>query len=299
MCLDPQPQLDVDNGYVADSTRFYFGGFDPDVWSEEERNIFARRYVLYPKQFGRIAEKLPHKTPNQCVAFYYLHKHLAGYKALLNARHRERRKKTKSKPKKSKGSALITDIAATEAEQKEGEADEERSGKRPSDEPPPRAKKSRTKQRESSPPVETELERDLAAAEALEALATLATPVPEPKKRRSVGTDEPKSRSRGPHWSMSERAEFLRLLAIYGKDWNALAAAFPAKTPAQTRNFFARHASESTYFQEAAALAQRHGTESWEEKSRAALAFVQAWYDALPEGASKASITSWLSLIHI
>ena len=141
MCLDPQPQLDVDNGYVADSTRFYFGGFDPDVWSEEERNIFARRYVLYPKQFGRIAEKLPHKTPNQCVAFYYLHKHLAGYKALLNARHRERRKKTKSKPKKSKGSALITDIAATEAEQKEGEADEERPGKRPSDEPPPRAKK--------------------------------------------------------------------------------------------------------------------------------------------------------------
>ena len=295
MCLDPQPQLDVDNGYVADSTRFYFGGFDPDVWSEEERNIFARRYVLYPKQFGRIAEKLPHKTPNQCVAFYYLHKHLAGYKALLNARHRERRKKTKSKPKKSKGSALITDIAATEAEQKEGEADEERSGKRPSDEPPPRAKKSRTKQRESSPPAETELERDLAAAEALEALATLAAPAPEPKKRRAVGTDEPKSRSRGPHWSMSERAEFLRLLAIYGKDWNALAAAFPAKTPAQTRNFFARHASESTYFQEAAALAQRHAAESWEEKSHAALAFVQAWYDALPEGASKASITSWPS----
>lgn len=296
MCLDPQPEFDVDNGYVADSTQFYFGGFDPDVWSEEERNIFARRYVLYPKQFGRIAEKLPHKTPNQCVAFYYLHKHLAGYKALLNARHRERRKKTKSKPKKSKGSALITDIAATEAEQKEGEADEERTGKRHSDEPPPpRAKKSRTKQRESPTPAETELERDLAAAEALEALATLAAPAPEPKKRRSVGGDEPKSRSRGPHWSMSERAEFLRLLAIYGKDWNALAAAFPAKTPAQTRNFFARHASESTYFQEAAALAQRHAAASWEEKSRAALAFVQAWYDALPEGASKASITSWPS----
>ena len=295
MCLDPQPQFDVDNGYVADSTHFYFGGFDPDVWSEEERNIFARRYVLYPKQFGRIAEKLPHKTPKQCVAFYYLHKHLAGYKALLNARHRERRKKTKSKPKKSKGSALITDIATTEAEQKEGKADEERTGKRHSDEPPPRAKKSRTKQRESPTPAETELERDLAAAEALEALATLAAPAPEPKKRRSVGTDEPKSRSRGPHWSMSERAEFLRLLAIYGKDWNALAAAFPAKTPAQTRNFFARHASESTYFQEAAALAQRHATESWEEKSRAALAFVQAWYDALPDGASKASITSWPS----
>ena len=128
---------------------------------------------------------------------------MAGYKALLNARHRERRKKTKSKPKKSKGSALITDIAATEAEQKEGEADEERPGKRPSDEPPPRAKKSRTKQRESSPPAETALARDVAAAEALEDLAAVAGPGPARTRRREVGTDEPKSRSRGPHWSLS------------------------------------------------------------------------------------------------
>ena len=83
MELKGTPFFDGDNGHVADPVSFYFGGFDPDVWSEEERATFARRYVLYPKQFGRIAEKLPHKTPNQCVAFYYLHKHLEGYKALL------------------------------------------------------------------------------------------------------------------------------------------------------------------------------------------------------------------------
>lgn len=375
MELKGTPFFDGDNGHVADPVSFYFGGFDPDVWSEEERATFARRYVLYPKQFGRIAEKLPHKTPNQCVAFYYLHKHLEGYKALLSARHRERRKKTKSRPKKSKGSALMADIAAT---QLDAEDEEKRSAtgstnpvstavpapaptsKRRSDEAAPKSKKPRaaSKSRRDAPletdkssvgvGAETELERDLAAAEALEALASLAAPVaapapapmpesaavmpssstpapaqasapvsdpsaaqaataspptastlaPEPKKRRPSrvkDSDEPKSRSRGPHWSMSERAEFLRLLAIYGKDWNALAASFPAKTPAQTRNFFARHASESSHFQEAAGLAQKHAHMSWEDKAHAAAAFVRHWYDSLPEGSAKASILGWPS----
>ncbi|WFD20285.1 DNA-binding protein snt1 [Malassezia caprae] len=294
--------LDNDNGYVADPVRFYFHSFDPDVWSEEEKAVFARRYVLYPKQFGRIAEKLPHKTAKQCVAFYYLHKHLEGYKALLHARHRERRKKSKSRPSKSKGSALMADIAATDPEL--ADDDKHTTPKRRPDEAAPKPKRAKPapkpkREPESERPVaepETASERDLAAAEALEALAGLATPArPEPKKRKSRSRDgeESKSRSRGPHWSMTERAEFLRLLATYGKDWHALSASFPAKTPAQTRNFFARHASESEHFQEAAALAQKHAHMSWEAKAQAAVAFVQQWYESLPDGAVKASITGW------
>lgn len=294
--------LDNDNGYVADPVHFYFHCFDPDVWSEEEKAIFARRYVLYPKQFGRIAEKLPHKTAKQCVAFYYLHKHLEGYKALLHARHRERRKKSKSRPSKSKGSALMADIAATDPEL--ADDDKHATPKRRPDEAPPKPKRAKAppkpkRESESERPAaetETASERDLAAAEALEALAGLAAPArPESKKRkaRSKDGEEPKSRSRGPHWSMTERAEFLRLLATYGKDWHALSASFPAKTPAQTRNFFARHASESEHFQEAAALAQKHAQMSWDDKAQAALAFVQQWYESLPDGAVKASITGW------
>ncbi|WFD28081.1 DNA-binding protein snt1 [Malassezia nana] len=293
--------FDNDNGYVADPVHFYFDRFDPDVWSEEEKAIFARRYVLYPKQFGRIAEKLPHKTAKQCVAFYYLHKHLEGYKALLHARHRERRKKTKSRPSKSKGSALMADIAATDP--KIAEEDKSAAPKRRPEDvtPKPKRTKSATKPKRESeserpvPEPETASERDLAAAEALEALAGLAMPArPEPKKRKSRKEgEEPKSRSRGPHWSMTERAEFLRLLATYGKDWHALSASFSAKTPAQTRNFFARHASESEHFQEAAALAQKHAHMSWEDKAQAAVDFVQQWYESLPEGAVKASITGW------
>ncbi|PWN37731.1 uncharacterized protein FA14DRAFT_117644, partial [Meira miltonrushii] len=65
---------DDDNGFVADPKAFYESDFDPDFWSEEEMTIFARRYSLFPKQFGKIAASLPQKTTAQCVAYYYLTK---------------------------------------------------------------------------------------------------------------------------------------------------------------------------------------------------------------------------------
>ena len=291
------PLIDHDNGYVADPVDFYFGGYDPDVWSDEEQAIFTKRYALYPKQFGRIARGLPHKTMQQCVAFYYLHKHLPGnnFKA-LSTRSRERKRKSKTRPKKAKGSALMADMAGPE----EPEADEEeKTPKRRLDEDKktPGAKRPRTKPRtpEAAEPAPAQAEeRDLAAAEALEALAGIA---PAPKKRprprpKRDENEEPKSRSRGPHWSMTERAEFLRLLALHGKDWVALATAFPAKTAAQTRNFFARHASESSHFQAAAALAVENVALPYEKRSAAAVEFVNGWYAQLSDEA-KASVEGW------
>ncbi|SNX82358.1 uncharacterized protein MEPE_01064 [Melanopsichium pennsylvanicum] len=107
------------NGYVADPLAFYLDEFDPDVWSEEEKAIFARRYALWPKQFGKIAQALPHKTPSQCVRYYYLSKKLAGndFKALAAARNRERKRKARGKPKKAKGSALMADLKSAKGEE--------------------------------------------------------------------------------------------------------------------------------------------------------------------------------------
>ena len=306
--------VDHDNGFVADFARVYFSRFDPDVWSEDERRTFTKRYALYPKQFGRIARGLPHKTMQQCVVYYYLHKHAPGhdFKA-LSTRSRERKRKTR-RPKKAKGSALMADIAAGSAKEPDAEAEpEEKTPKRRDDErrtpagsatkraratpkraaPEPEDASDAPPQTPAQAQAQAEMERDLAAAEALEALAGI-TPVPKKKARRARRDDdaEPRSRSRGPHWSMTERAEFLRLLALHGKDWAALATAFPAKTAAQTRNFFARHASESSHFQAAAALALENATRPYAERSAAAVEFVNAWYASLPEDV-QASVEGW------
>ncbi|WFD35371.1 DNA-binding protein snt1 [Malassezia cuniculi] len=253
----PDACVDVDNVLVADSKRFFCGNFDPDYWSEAEKAVFARRYALYPKQFGRIAAGLPDKNAQQCVRYYYIHKHQAGYdfKALSRERNRERRKKSKGRPKKAKGSALLADIATSKA------ADTETSDKK--------HKRQRSDGAESvheqESPEPAASERDLAAAEALEALSGVARP--EPKK----------SRARGSHWNAHEKAEFWRFLPVYGRDWAALSAALPSKSSAQARNFFARHASESPFFHEATAYADANSDLPIEERLALGAKFLEAW----------------------
>ena len=127
MELDPDSnkplklEYDDSNGFVADPVEFYLSDFDPDHWSEEEKAIFARRYALWPKQFGKIAQALPDKTPNQCVAYYYLNKKNPenDFKALAASRNRERKRKARVKPKKAKGSALMADLKPTTADEVE------------------------------------------------------------------------------------------------------------------------------------------------------------------------------------
>ncbi|KDN36327.1 hypothetical protein K437DRAFT_265322 [Tilletiaria anomala UBC 951] len=121
MLLDPDSTKPIfnnyedNNGFVADPVAFYFNKFDPDFWSDEERTVFLRKYALYPKQFGKIASFLEHKTTQQCVSFYYATKKLPNYdyKALAAARNRERKRKVRPKSKKAKGSALMADLAST------------------------------------------------------------------------------------------------------------------------------------------------------------------------------------------
>ncbi|CAO1630262.1 unnamed protein product [Parajaminaea phylloscopi] len=106
-------EVDERNGYVADPVAYYLDGFDPDFWSQEEKAIFARKYALWPKQFGRIATALPNKTANQCVHYYYITKHQPGhdYKAITAARNRNQKRKARTiKPKKGRGSALMADL---------------------------------------------------------------------------------------------------------------------------------------------------------------------------------------------
>ncbi|KAL9939528.1 hypothetical protein V8E36_001345 [Tilletia maclaganii] len=103
---------DDDNGFVADPVAFYFDDFDPDVWTEEEKSIFERKYAIWPKQFGRIAASIPGKSRAECVRYYYLNKKQPGsnFKAIAAARSRERKRKNRIKPKKAKGSELMADL---------------------------------------------------------------------------------------------------------------------------------------------------------------------------------------------
>ena len=49
-----------------------------DVWTEEEVQIFCKRFSQHPKQFGKIAADLPEKSTAQAVLFYYRMKNTIG-----------------------------------------------------------------------------------------------------------------------------------------------------------------------------------------------------------------------------
>ncbi|GAA5981944.1 hypothetical protein JCM10908_004679 [Rhodotorula pacifica] len=82
-----------------------------DVWTEQEVETFCKRYALYPKQFGKIAQDLQGKTTAQCVLFYYRMKNTIDFRSLSDRRGRDgRRKKSKKRPEGGKGSSLLSNL---------------------------------------------------------------------------------------------------------------------------------------------------------------------------------------------
>ena len=113
MLLDDERRMlyDDDNDLVTDPLSFYdFAGQAEPIWTEEERTVFLRRYLSYPKQFGKIAEALEHKTAAQCVAFYYRTKKTVDYKGMLASRRGDKKKKAVPIKKNGKSSALLADL---------------------------------------------------------------------------------------------------------------------------------------------------------------------------------------------
>lgn len=363
---------DDDNGFVADPVAFYCCDFDPDYWTEEEKVTFERRYALFPKQFGKIAASLPHKTAKQCVSFYYSTKHKADYdyKSLTAARNRDRKRKSRVKPKKGRGSALMADLKGDDVEEEEslqqspGEItfpdsnNTRKSGTTPSrariltsstlsgdlgliteeteensmDQSNARKRRmddadsDEKKTRHGNKPKRVKSERrgrggmsiagtsveeigalhrdpDLAAAEALGALAGavsgdsmapgdngLGSFSSNKKKRgakalamtgnipvRIEGVEDGLKRSRqttSSYWSVAERNEFLRSLAIWGKDWDTIASRLSTKSAAQARNYFARNTEESE-FMEALGMANENASLDLEKRQELATALIQ------------------------
>ncbi|KAI0244187.1 DNA-binding protein snt1, partial [Massospora cicadina] len=78
----PRP-MNNSNGLILDPKIHFFRGSNSDRWSEREKAQFVKAYLQFPKQFGKIAEALPEKTPAQCVLFYYRTKKLSDLKGQL------------------------------------------------------------------------------------------------------------------------------------------------------------------------------------------------------------------------
>ncbi|KAI0696813.1 hypothetical protein BC835DRAFT_838895 [Cytidiella melzeri] len=104
---DVEYAFDDTNNEVYNPAEYYAPRTGTDDWTEEEVSIFVEKFAQTPKQFGIIADSLPHKTAAQCVTFYYLHKnkHIDFRKVVAS-----RIVKRKRGGRKQKSNALLADI---------------------------------------------------------------------------------------------------------------------------------------------------------------------------------------------
>ncbi|RXK38523.1 hypothetical protein M231_04155 [Tremella mesenterica] len=88
MLSPPRYRYDDTNDLVEDPLAFYdFSDTRAPVWTHAERETFRKKFISNSqagnaKNFGKIAEAIPNKTPNECVVFYYSTKKEVDYKRL-------------------------------------------------------------------------------------------------------------------------------------------------------------------------------------------------------------------------
>ncbi|KAK8864210.1 hypothetical protein IAR55_001456 [Kwoniella newhampshirensis] len=113
MLLDEERNLryDDDNDLVTDPLAFYdFAGNAEPIWTPEERAQFVRRYMAYPKQFGRVSDGISNKTASDCVLYYYRTKKEVDYKGMLASKRGGGKKKSIPIKKGGKSAALLADL---------------------------------------------------------------------------------------------------------------------------------------------------------------------------------------------
>jgi hypothetical protein len=59
-------------------------------WTAEEKRIFMEKFLQFPKNFRAISSYLPHRTPAECVVFFYKHQKLDEF---ANVRRKQQLKK--------------------------------------------------------------------------------------------------------------------------------------------------------------------------------------------------------------
>lgn len=84
-------------------------------FTQEENDLFEKRYLELPKQWGKVAEMLPHRDFGTCIQYYYLMKKNLNLKEKLKKQPKRRKKGRKG----GRSSALVSELGNGDAEGEE------------------------------------------------------------------------------------------------------------------------------------------------------------------------------------
>ena len=87
-----------------------------DNLTPEEAELFEKRYLEHPKQWGKVAEVIPNRDFGTCIQYYYLKKKELNLKEKLKKQPRRRKKGGRGK---QRSSALVSELGNGENETEE------------------------------------------------------------------------------------------------------------------------------------------------------------------------------------
>lgn len=87
-------------------------------FTNEESQLFEKRYLELPKQWGKIAEAVPNRDFGTCIQFYYLMKKELNLKEKLKKQPKRRKKGGRGK---QRSSALVSELGNREPEAEENQ----------------------------------------------------------------------------------------------------------------------------------------------------------------------------------
>ncbi|KAK1751219.1 hypothetical protein QBC47DRAFT_392487 [Echria macrotheca] len=85
-------------------------------FTDEEKEIFEKAYLEFPKQWGKIAKELPNRDFGSCIQYYYSQKRELNLKEKLR---KQPKKKKKTGGRKQRSSALVSELGNAENENEE------------------------------------------------------------------------------------------------------------------------------------------------------------------------------------
>ena len=82
-------------------------------FTQEEHELFEKRYLELPKQWGKVAEAIPNRDFGTCIQYYYLKKKTLNLKEKLK---RQPKKRKRGGRGKQRSSALVSELGNAETE---------------------------------------------------------------------------------------------------------------------------------------------------------------------------------------
>lgn len=260
-----------ENGLIEDVLAYNHMHATANPWTDQEKTVFAKKYTKFRKNFLRISEHLPRKTVNDCIAYYYLTKHILDAPRAAGVRRGKAAGAlgnegaglpAQSRPVEKKGKlrggygAPTPRPFWTDVEKARFLEALDACGK----DFPAISKMVETKGVDKCRNFFNNNKKKLRLDErARRAHIALGKPLQQRGRGRSSGDKArnarrqarrgarstgggaqggtSRRRTSGP-WTPGEREKFLAVLKVHGRDWARLAEAVPTRTHAQLKNYF-------------------------------------------------------------